>query len=208
MNPWIARGVVDQVAERLVLDPSLWMSDAAASGIVPGISAGLVFETAADKKLPIVALDPSAVQPSDLAAYPNAAQVRITAALDAGMWVIVPGEPVVIDGQDALAWWLVDPATGRITDQLADGRSGASATIREPRVFYSDMTEYVEMLGDFIVKWRNAISCFGNVTGFLVGISAWLVYSLGSSATATNTWLSYAGLWAFYFRMVGSCAGV
>ncbi|HYP61971.1 MAG TPA: hypothetical protein VEQ36_16205 [Thermomicrobiales bacterium] len=208
VSPWIARGVVDQVAERLVLDPSLWMSDAAASGMVPGISAGLVFETAADKKLPIVALDPSAVQPSDLAAYPNAAQVRITAALDAGMWVIVPGEPVVIDGQDALAWWLVDPATGRITDQLADGRSGASATIREPRVFYSDMTEYVEMLGDFIVKWRNAISCFGNVTGFLVGISAWLVYSLGSSATATNTWLSYAGLWAFYFRMVGSCAGV
>jgi hypothetical protein len=64
------------------------------------------------------------------------------------------------------------------------------------------------MLGNFIVKWRNAISCFGNVTGFLVGIGAWLVYALGSSASATTTWLSYAGLWAFYFRMVGSCAGV
>jgi hypothetical protein len=208
VSPWIARGVVDQVAERLVLDPGLWMTDAAASGIVPGMSAGLIFETAADKKVPIVALDPSAAQPADLAAYPDAAQVRITAALDAGMWVIVPGKPVAIDGQDALAWWLVDAATGRITDQLPDGRSGASATIREPRVFYSDLTEYVEMLGNFIVKWRNAISCFGNVTGFLVGIAAWLVYAFGSSATATGTWLSYAGLWAFYFRMIGSCAGV
>jgi len=208
VSPWIARGVVDQVAERLVLDPGLWMADAAASGIVPGVSAGLIFETATDKKVPILALDPSTTQPSDLAAYPNSAQVRIKAALDSGMWVIVPEGPVTIDGQDALAWWLVDPATGRITDQLADGRSGASATIREPRVFYSDLTEYVEMLGNFIVKWRNAISCFGNVTGFLVGIGAWLVYALGSSASATTTWLSYAGLWAFYFRMVGSCAGV
>jgi hypothetical protein len=208
VSPWIARGVVDQVAERLVLDPGLWMTDAAASGIVPGLSAGLIFETATNKKVPIVALDPSATQPSDLAAYPDAAQVRIKAALDTGMWVIVPEGPVAIDGQDALAWWLVDPATGRISDQLADGRSGASATIREPRVFYSDLTEYVEMLGNFIVKWRNAISCFGNVTGFLVGYAAWLVYSLGSSATATTTWLSYAGLWAFAFRVIGSCAGV
>jgi hypothetical protein len=47
--------------------------------------------------------------------------------LSAGWVAIAPRTPVHLGGAERVGWWLVDPASGRTTDQMDDGR-GVSAT--------------------------------------------------------------------------------
>jgi hypothetical protein len=109
-------GVVSHVAERLALGDGL-PPDIAGSGAA--VSVGAVLERARADGIPLRVL--RGTVPDDLA-YPEAARMRLAAALGEGWVAVAPATPVSLSGVPRTGWWLVDPASGRTIDMLDDGR--------------------------------------------------------------------------------------
>jgi hypothetical protein len=118
----LVAGIIGHTAERLLLEtaPSLVPDAPFASRV----STGRLFDEAGRTGIPVVTLTSanpnlSTLQVSDLAKH------RISAALARGQVVIVPQEPVTLDGNPLTGWWEVDPATGTARDRLESGRGHA-----------------------------------------------------------------------------------
>ena len=127
----VLAGVTAHVAEETALDPRLFelMEDVAAAPAVSGdrVSVGRIFAAAEERQVGwrvVAAADDLASLPFDV---PGAARALVTAHLDGGRVVVMPAEAVELDGVEALGWWVYDPATGALFDQLPDGSSGVFA---------------------------------------------------------------------------------
>lgn len=119
-NPGVVAGVMSHVAERLILGEGVPADPAALP--TPVLTVGRIFDEARFQGIAIQVLrGPSA--PVGLAFSPQA-QLRIADRIAAGYAVIVPERAVNLDGGTHIGWWLVDPATGRTSDELEDGRGG------------------------------------------------------------------------------------
>jgi hypothetical protein len=114
----LRKGVADHITERYVVDS---LAREAGSDVQPS-GVGAVFEAAAAQGIPISVLRDTI--PDALPIGPRATAL-IAGALDDGDVVIVPAEPVTIDGTEHIGWWRVDPATGAATDVM-DGGAGTS----------------------------------------------------------------------------------
>ena len=115
-SPAIVAGVISHVAESLMLSGDLGTD---AGEVASAISVADVFEAATTAGVaPILITDRLA---SD-APYPAEVRALMDAATADGLVVIAPSRPVTIAGTERVGWWLVDPATGRTSDQMDDGR--------------------------------------------------------------------------------------
>jgi hypothetical protein len=128
--------VTAQVAEETALDPRLFelVADIAAPAVpavTGGVTVGRIFEAAIDQQIDWRVIS----SPDDLEALPalveDGPRALIAAHLERGQVVVVPAETVEVDGETAFGWWIYDPVTGALFDQLADGRSAAFATLKE-----------------------------------------------------------------------------
>jgi len=132
--PGIVAGVVSHVAESLMLSSDL---GADTGEVTSATSVADVFEAAAAAGIEPV-LIAAAVGPEG--PYPPAVRVLMDAATSAGLVLIAPAKPVLLGGTERVGWWQVDPATGRTTDQMDDGRGEmAEETIildMDARVFF------------------------------------------------------------------------
>ena len=113
----VMAGVLSHVAERIVTGDVPRGPD---GSVVPALSVGAVFEQAAAEGIATRVLR----GPDMPLGLPFGAEARalIGAALAQGQVVIVPERPVLLGGVERVGWWLVDPLTGRTSDQLDDGR--------------------------------------------------------------------------------------
>jgi hypothetical protein len=114
----LLKGVADHITERYIVDGLTAEADTDA----PPSGVGAVFEAAAAQGIPIRVLREAISEPLPLG--PRATAL-IAAALADGDVVIVPAEPVTIDGTKRIGWWRVDPVTGAATDVM-DGGAGTS----------------------------------------------------------------------------------
>jgi hypothetical protein len=121
LPPQLVAGVISNVAERLAVGDGL-EGDYAPLGEV--VSVGGVFERAATQGIPSRVVRTTV--PDDLAIDAEAAAV-LARALEQGWVAIVPESAVEIDRRPRSGWWLVDPTSGRTSDQMDDGR-GSSGT--------------------------------------------------------------------------------
>jgi hypothetical protein len=114
----LAPGVVAHVAERIIGAEADTATGARPDERAPSV--GALFEAARAQAIPSLVLS----TPAELAGRPFAADAsaRLAAALEAGWVAVMPERAVRMGGQERLGWWLVDPMTGRTTDQLDDGR--------------------------------------------------------------------------------------
>ena len=128
----LRKGVADHITERYLTDGLALAagSDAQPSGV------GAVFEAAAAQGIPIRVLHDSMPDPLPIGPLATA---LIAGALDDGDVVIVPAEPVTIDGTEHIGWWRVDPATGAATDVM-DG--GAGTSMVEQAKIYGEQTRW------------------------------------------------------------------
>jgi hypothetical protein len=111
-------GVLAHVAERLLFgDPLRDPTDERTAA-----SVGAVFDAARRDGIPVLA----GRGPDDLdrLAFAADAKARLAEQLAAGLVAIVPERPVRLHGSERVGWWLIDPRTGRVSDQLDDGRGG------------------------------------------------------------------------------------
>ena len=115
VTPAVLAGVAPHLAERaLAGDPVRDDPEAYAPSV------GAVFEKARRDGIGIRVLqDPT---DADGLAYPPDALARMRSAITGGLVAVAPERPVRFGSRERAGWWLVDPVTGRTTDQMDDGR--------------------------------------------------------------------------------------
>ena len=128
-HPLLAEGVLAHVIERAMVEVGAVMPAELALPAGSSTGVGRVFEEAARQGIATVVLRPGEADPTRLA-IGEGARARITAALTAGLVVVVPERPVALGGEERVGWWLVDPATGATA-----GPDGRRAGHRDGRVF-------------------------------------------------------------------------
>ena len=118
--PPMMAGILAHVAERLLFGDAF-----ARAGAERGqsLSVGAVFDAVRREGIPVRA----AASLDDLAdlPFPPDTMQRLAEQVTAGLVAIVPEHTVRLGADERVGWWLVDPATGLVADQLDDGR-GAS----------------------------------------------------------------------------------
>jgi transglutaminase-like putative cysteine protease len=139
----IVAGVTSQIAEETALDPRLFdvLTDIGIQGHRPseyGSSVGAIIEQASKAGIPLTVLDTA----DALAAYPGdlqpIARALVAAHIDGGSVVVLP---VRMD-PEAAGWWVYNPLTGTLFDQLADGTGGA--------MLLAPMSEYALKLATWV----------------------------------------------------------
>ena len=112
--PGIVAGVLSHVTERLAFGAGA--SDGSPS---EDTSVGTVMELAATQGIPVRAFAAT----DDVTTLPFApdALKLLRAALGAGLVAIAPERPVDLGGSPRVGWYLFDPATGALTDQMDTG---------------------------------------------------------------------------------------
>lgn len=165
-HPLVLSGVLDAIAEHMFLLPDM-RGDSAATAPDPA-SIVSIFASAHAAGSPIRVI----AAPQDLAGVDlgEAARIRIERALAEGYIVIMPAQPVDLDGFALAGWWVVDPATGRTTDQLQDGTGGASAAIGLAIVARQETPWYATWIAWFRAH-RAGFSCLGNVMAWMSAIA-------------------------------------
>jgi len=124
VHPLVLSGVLDAVAEQMLLAPETRGQTADASAFATGPSVFGIFAQVADGG-PEVRVVTSSADLDGIEADPQS-RGYLSAALAAGQIVLVPVAPVDLGGEPVLGWWIVDPATGRTRDQLQNGMAGAT----------------------------------------------------------------------------------
>jgi uncharacterized membrane protein len=120
------RGIFESQIESNVFphpDPSTGVQ------VVSQDSATTVLQAAADQGIPLVALTPEDVGTVDTLMISAEAKDRITAALQAGLGVIVPRSAPTLNGTQTIAWLEVNPQTGETTGVLENGAHGGSLVL-------------------------------------------------------------------------------
>ena len=167
VHPLVLSGVLDAVAEHMLLAPETRGDPANTPGLETGPTVAGIFAAAAETGTAVRLITASA----DLAAVAAdpASAGYLSTALDAGLVVVVPEAPVDIGGVPTLGWWIVDPATGRTRDQLQIGMASASAGWDAARVVaggnlpgYSFLTRAIA----WVVANSRALACFGAAVAF------------------------------------------
>jgi hypothetical protein len=139
----IVAGVTSQIAEETALDPRLFdvLSDIGIDGRRPseyGYSVGAILDQASTAGIPLTVLNSA----DALAAYPGElqpmARAMIAAHIEGGSVVVLPAK---LD-PEAAGWWVYNPRTGSLFDQLADGTSGA--------MLLAPMSEYALKLATWV----------------------------------------------------------
>jgi Transglutaminase-like superfamily len=117
-------GILDHVVERLLMGHAPGTSDDPGDGSLRSLaSVGSVFDAARAEGIGLrLARSHGDV---DALGLPAAVAAHLKADLDAGWLAVVPGSAPNVGDEPRTGWWLLDPATGRVSDRLDDGGGAA-----------------------------------------------------------------------------------
>jgi hypothetical protein len=99
-----------------------------------------------------------------------AVRARIRAELTAGRIVVVPRRAVEVDGRPAVAWWRVDPLTGRTLGIAENGTGGDSV---ETTLLYIHIT--VAVVGFLVCVFVLGEGLDNCVVAGAIGLGAYVV---------------------------------
>ncbi len=175
VHPLVLSGVLDAVAEQMLLAPETRGESPETPSYATGPSISGIFEVAVTSGLDVTVLTSVA----DLGEIEADAASRsyLTTALNAGLYVVVPEQPVERDGEPVLGWWIVDPVTGRTRDQLHNGMSNVSTVLSAPRL------AAIQPLGEHSFVTRAIAWFVANSRAFLcVGLGVSFAFGFANSA--------------------------
>jgi hypothetical protein len=161
VHPLVLSGVLDAVAEHMLLVPELRGEESGAT-LATGPSVIAVFTAAAAAGQAIRVLTDA--EDLDLLIADPWSRSSLEAALATGHIIVVPEAPVEIDGETVLGWWIIDPATGRTRDQLSNGMAGAATDVRgRPVMVLVDELEYtfLQRAVAWLAAHAKVFACLG-----------------------------------------------
>jgi hypothetical protein len=195
--PTVLAGALEAAAEQALFEVQVIDPDNPDQVLVPEPSIGSVAEAAVAAGIEFVTVSTEA----DLVrlALDDGSTVQFAAALASGYLVVAPEQPVEIGGEPAFGWWIVDPATGRIWDRMANGMgfagTGARGTGRP--VAYQTLVER-------IILWWNSLTAvrkFACVGLTITAIANYVTYILDSLEGFSMKWGASLG------KFVGASIG-
>jgi hypothetical protein len=151
----VRQGVADTVAEMLAVGSNMQMAENTAS-----VFARLAAE--GSRGLLIAAGDLDAVKALP---WPEDEAARVAADVDAGFMTLVPRKAVLLDGEQRVGWWRVDPGSGE-TIGVMDSGLHMAATER------SKLQQMVDDIAGFLA--RNPVQPLNSAPGS-AGHAAWQV---------------------------------
>lgn len=178
IHPRVLSGVLDAAAEEALLAP-----ETRGETGPPEPSIGRVFARAAETGVGIAVVttvgDLSRVTADDTSV------ALMTSVLEQGAIVVVPEQPVDLDGVPFLGWWVVDPLTGRTHDQLQNGQRFAGA--RLPGVVRSMRAQ--DTLGWYArwLAWFDELSLEYQCLAMAIGILVLVVESIIAFSAVPGT---------------------
>ncbi len=92
-----------------------------------------IFDEMAVQGIPPVLLSPDDLDQLDIYPFSSLTQAYVATALAAGQSVLIPSEPVNIDGEEVFAWWEIDPETGETVSVGEDGLHTAALILPDRR---------------------------------------------------------------------------
>jgi hypothetical protein len=114
------------VAERLTVNAErlmLPLVDAADVAPFVALDVAALFDAAGDQGIALEVLSTSPSPGAD--DLSSEARARITAHLSAGRVLLAPAGSVALGSHAVMGWWVLDPATGLIVDEMENGRHQA-----------------------------------------------------------------------------------
>jgi hypothetical protein len=118
-------GVIATELEWALMDPAKRSSSGSPNGEI-SLSGARVLEAAADAGVPLVLLrGPTDLRTLATISAPASVKAELWATLATGDIVVVPAKPVVLDGQEQVAWWRVEPTSGEVIGVMPGGRGQA-----------------------------------------------------------------------------------
>ena len=182
VHPLVLSGILDAIAEQTVVSPEITSNTEATADVMPAI--GAIFEEANATNVGFAVLRSTA----DLATVEldERSIALITKALDLGLVVIVPEQPIEVNGDPTIAWWIVDPVTGRTTDQMGNGQGSASTDAplsrTEPRK--GDTLPFYARWLEWLKANAKILNCLGTIIGGITGIAVIVLNFTGPQSQA------------------------
>lgn len=184
----MAQGVADTRLERALL------ADTAKER---GMSAIDVFRVTRETGVSVRVLTPDSAADADKLALPDEARRRIRADLAAGCVVIAPEKAVRLGDREGVAWWRVDPSSGRVLGILGDGSGGEA--VEELEIEFQIITGLIGavlcmniamMDRDFLSPQDLAVCLLTGVGGGLAATSGRGILGAIVAALGTGLWLN------------------
>lgn len=191
VHPLLVNGVLYQIAEEMMLDPTvIGPMDARGITVEPGVGSLISMAVAAGVDI-VAVTDPEQLAALDL--EPVAA-ARLTRALREGSIAILPAESVEIAGAPRSGWWLIDPLSGATRDERDDGRGFAAFSIRQPGTTkLGPITEETTLLDIMIdvaiwyLKYKRRINCILGAAAVVLGLAGMLYNAAAAGSGTGNT---------------------
>jgi transglutaminase-like putative cysteine protease len=202
IHPAMAAGIIDQLAERLMLDPDVWSLDSEQEGKRrASIHVGRVFDEAVAASIPIWAMVPG--DDTSGLDLPAASVAAIQQSLDLGLVVVSPEQSVEIDGEARTGWWVIDPVTGTTRDQMDSG--GGSVSARTPLRGSALGGPIVEYIVTWATAWWErvvAYKCLAAIVAVVVGS----VVVAHLEPGPTTAWVKLGAASAASAGLIGGCS--
>jgi hypothetical protein len=202
IHPAVAAGIVDQLAERLMLEPAIWSLDPEQEDQrMASVHVGRVFDEATVAGIPVRALvQGDAASELDL---PPAAVAAIQQALDLGLVVVVPEQGVEIDGVTRTGWWLIDPLTGATRDQMDSG--GGSVSARTPLRGSALGGPIVEYIVTWAKAWWERVVAYKCLAAIIAAVVGTVVVA-HLEPGPTTAWVKLGAASAASAGLIGGCS--
>ena len=180
--PGIYAGVLAQQAEKLALSHSLLGEMYAVGALpvdpeVPQADVQSIFAAARGDDIEILVLQPD--DDADNVDVDDVTRERLDALLAGGKVVIVPQRPVDLGEEAVIGWWVYDPATGELYDQLPDGRSGATLLL-------GPMAEYAKKLWVFTKTTKGFLALGSCIAAVLRATASLIQQEPGRAGASAN----------------------
>lgn len=175
------------------------------------LNATRVFAAAKDAGVPVIVLrsDIGGVRALAGTPVPPSVKAELSATLASGDTVILPAKTISLDGQQRVAWWRLEPASGEVIGAMPGGRGQALEEYVWPTASY--VTCGIDAAtGERGAKGAAVFAfCVMAATGFMIGAGGWPASNIAANNPELWTLADIASVFLFHFseKLSGAISG-
>ena len=168
--PGLVWGQANLQAERLTFDSInkvLPVDTRVMSRRSPAPDVAAIFARARADRIPLLVIVPATPDRAESVSAASGAKARLRARLAEGWIVVLPERAVSFGAEPVIGWWLVNPATGVVLDEMESGRH--QTTVESPAVNSQGKKETAAAQEGFMTRLGRTARCLGVATQIMLG---------------------------------------
>jgi uncharacterized membrane protein len=161
----VQRGFLDTGFETAILETDA--SPGPNTEIYTSVSAETVFELAQEQSIPLQVLMPGDAGELNALSLPANADAYISAALAEGQIIVVPSQTVLINGQQRVGWYQMNPTTGQTIGVMDNGSHDAASEEAAALRLQVALTN-IAAFGFGVLSGLTVTNLFGDIKELLI----------------------------------------